>query len=293
MEIKKVRKLVIPVAGIGTRMLPATKSIPKEMLPVLDKPVIQYIVENAVEAGITDIIFVTGPTKKALEDHFDRLEGLEADCLKAGKQWAYDAIKNVAELANFVFIRQHGPYGTGTPVLNAKDVIGDEPFAMVYGDEIISCPPGKPHLKQLIDVYEKYGDPVLTAIPTDDEGTNKYGIIDGPQVEEGVYKVDSLIEKPGPVEAKSRIGSIGGYILTPDIFKVLETMEKREGREFYVVDAIDILSKQRNVYAKLVECEHLDTGNKLSWLKANIYFGLKDKEMGAQFKEFLEEQLKR
>jgi len=293
MEFKKVRKLVIPVAGIGTRMLPVTKAIPKEMLPVLDKPVIQYIVENAVEAGITDIIFVTGPTKKALEDHFDRLEDLEATCLKGGKEWAYNAIKNVAELANFIYIRQKGPYGTGTPVLNAKDIIGDEPFIVAFGDEIINCPPGKPHLKQLIDVYNKYGDPVITAIPTDDEGTKKYGIIDGPEVETGIYKVNSLVEKPGIEAAKTRVASIGGFLLTPDIFEVLENMKKREDREFYLADAIDILAQKRNLYAKIVECEHLDTGNKLSWLKANVVFGLRDKEISKELREFMEEQLKK
>ena len=292
MSYPKVRKLVIPVAGNGTRMLPVTKVQPKEMLPVLDKPIIQYIVENAVEAGITDIIFVTGPSKKALEDHFDRIEALETACLKSGKDWAYKAIKDVAELANFIYIRQKGPYGTGTPVLNTKDLIGDEPFAVVWGDEIINCPPGRPHLKQLIDVYNKYGDPVLTVVPTDDEGTKKYAIIDGPELEEGIYKVDNMIEKPGPISARSRIGSIGGYILTPDIFKILETMKEQDGREFYLTDAIDILCKQRNVCAKVVDCEHLDAGTKLSWLKTNIVFGLRDQEIGSELRKFILEQTK-
>ncbi len=291
MEFKKVRKLVIPVAGIGTRMLPATKAIPKEMLPVLDKPVLQYIVESAVESGITDIIFVTGPTKKALEDHFDRLEGLEEVCLKAGKQWAYDAIKNVAELANFIFIRQRGPYGTGTPVLNAKDLIGDEPFVVVFGDDIMDCPEGRPHIKQLIDVYEKYGGPVLTGVVTDDEGTRKYGIVEGPDLGDGVYQVDKLTEKPGPEATTSRIGSVSGHLLTPDIFEILENMKKQDGREFYLTDAMGILCQRRKFYAKILEGTQNDTGNKLDWLKANIHFGLKDKELGDKLREYMKGRL--
>lgn len=287
MSFPQVRKLVIPVAGIGTRMLPVTKAQPKEMLPVLDKPVIQYIVENAVKAGIRDVIFVSGASKRALEDHFDRNENLENTCLAAGKEEAYRKIREISEIANFIYIRQKGPYGTGTPVLNAKDLIGDEPFAVVWGDEILECPEGLTHLGQLIETYEKYGDPVLTLVATDDEGTKKYGIIEGPEVESGVFKVDKFMEKPGPEGSKSRLGSVGGYILTPDIFKMLETMPKVEGRERYLTDAIDMLAHQRNVYGRLIECEHLDTGNKFNWLRTNIEFGLRDKEIGSQLKEYL------
>ncbi|MEI6288628.1 MAG: UTP--glucose-1-phosphate uridylyltransferase [bacterium] len=291
MSNQKVRKLVIPVAGIGTRMLPATKAQPKEMMTVLDKPVIQYIVESAVASGITDIIFVTGPTKKAIEDHFDRLEDLEATCLKGGKESAYKAIKDVAELANFIYIRQKGPYGTGTPVLNAKDLIGDEPFAVVFGDDIMDCPDGRPHLKQLMDVYEQYDGPVLTSVMTDDEGTKKYGIIEGTDLSNGIYEVSRLLEKPGPDGTKSRISSVSGFILTPDIFEILETMKKQDNREFYLADAIDLLSQKRKVYAKILEGHQLDTGNKFDWLKANIHFGLKDKEIGDKVKEFLKGRL--
>jgi UTP--glucose-1-phosphate uridylyltransferase len=287
MPFPKVRKLVIPVAGIGTRMLPVTKAQPKEMLPILDKPVIQYIVENAVKAGIRDIIFVSGPAKRALEDHFDRNETLENTCLAAGKEEAYRKIREISEIANFIYIRQKGPYGTGTPVLNAKDIVGDEPFAVVWGDEIIECSDGRTHLGQLIETYEKYGEPVITIIKTDDEGTRKYGIVEGPEVESGVYKIATLMEKPGPENTASRLGSIGGYILTPDIFEILETMPSIEGRERYLTDAIDLLAKKRPTYARLIDCEHFDSGNKLNWLKTNIEFGLRDKEISEQLRKYL------
>ena len=167
----KIRKVVIPVAGLGTRFLPVTKAQPKEMLPIVDKPIIQYIVEEAVRAGITDVILVTGSGKQAIENHFDRNESLENFCLQTGKKQSCKLIREVAELATFIYIRQKGPYGNGTPVLNAKEVIGDEPFAVVWGDDIWLAK--KPHIKQLVEVYEKYGDPVITAQLTDDEGTKK------------------------------------------------------------------------------------------------------------------------
>lgn len=289
--MQKVRKLVIPVAGIGTRMLPVTKAQPKEMLPVLDKPVIQYIVENAVKAGIRDVIFVSGASKRALEDHFDRNEALEETCLKSGKIDQCKKIKEVAELANFIYIRQRGPYGTATPVLNAKDLIGDEPFAVVWGDEIIDCTNGKTHLGQLIEIYEKYGDPVATIIPTDDAGTKKYGIVEGKEIEPGVYRLDRLLEKPGPENTASRLGSIGGYVLTPDIFEVIETMAEVEGRERYLTDAIDILAHKRPFYGRVIDCSHYDTGNKMNWLKTNIELGLRDQEIEDELRKYLKERL--
>ena len=289
MSFPQVRKLVIPVAGIGTRMLPVTKTQPKEMLPILDKPVIQYIVENAVKAGIRDIIFVSGASKRALEDHFDRNETLENLCLAAGKDDAYRKIRDISEIANFIYIRQKGPYGTATPVLNAKDVIGDEPFAVVWGDEIIECPEGKTHLGQLLEMYDKYGDPVVTIINTDDEGTKKYGIVEGKEIEKDLYRVENLIEKPGPENTASRLGSIGGYILTPDIFEIITTMPAIPGRERYLMDAIDLLAKKRPVYGRLLDCTHYDSGNKLNWLRTNIEFGLRDAEIGRQLKDYLKE----
>lgn len=282
--MQKIRKVVIPVAGLGTRMLPATKAQPKEMLPVVDKPTIQYIVEEAVRAGITDVILVTGATKRAIEDHFDRNEELEKALAKAGKKQQQGEVKKLAEMANFVYIRQKSPYGNGSPVYDARHVIGDEPFAVVFGDDIWDCK--VPHIKQLTDVYEKYGDPVITAKKTNTEGTKKYGIIDGVETEKGIYEVKKLVEKPGP-KAKSRIASHGGYILTPDIFSELGRTKKGKGGEIWLVDAIAALMKKRPVYAKLIDGTLHDTGSKLGWLKANIEMGLQDKAIAKELKSFL------
>ncbi len=287
--MSKIRKVVIPVAGLGTRFLPATKAQPKEMLPVVDKPIIQYIVEEAVRAGITDVILVTGSTKRAIEDHFDRNEILEETLNKAGKISYYKQIKEVAEMANFIYIRQKGPYGNGTPILNAKKIIGDEPFAVVWGDDIWQCK--IPQIKQLMEVYEKYGDPVITARQTNLEGTKKYGIIEGIKIEKDLYQVKSIVEKPGPKMAKSRIASLGGYILTPDIFDVLEKTRIGKGNELWLVDAIANLMKKRPIYAKIIDGEIFDLGSKLGWLKANVEFGLKDKEVGKNFKKFLKNNI--
>lgn len=271
---------------MGTRFLPATKAQPKEMLPILDKPVIQYIVEEAVKAGITDIILVTGSTKRAIEDHFDRNEQLEEYLHKAGKTKAFHEIKEVAEMANFIYIRQKGPYGNGTPVLNAKGVIGREPFAVVWGDDVWDCGK-KTHLRQLIDVFEKYGDPVVTAKMIDDEGTKKYGVIEGVEVEDSIYQVKSIVEKPGPHKTTSRIGSLGGYIFTPDIFDALEKTKLGKDNELWLVDAIAKMVEDRPIYAKIVEGSIYDLGNKLGWLKANVEYGLKDKDIKDDFKEYL------
>jgi UTP--glucose-1-phosphate uridylyltransferase len=285
-----IRKVVIPVAGLGTRFLPATKAQPKEMLPLLDKPIIQYIVEEAVRAGMTDIILVTGSTKRAIEDHFDRNEYLEEFCTKNNKAEACEKIKRVAELANFIYIRQKGPYGNGTPVLNAKQVIGDEPFAVVWGDDIWDS--RVPHIKQLVDTYEKYGEPVITAQKTDSEGTKKYGIIEGVKLEQDVIRVERLMEKPGPEKTTSRLASFGGYIFTPDIFDALEQTPVGKGNELWLVDAIARLMQNRTVYAKIIDGTYHDTGSKLSWLKANIDFGLNDPETKTELKKFLKTKLR-
>jgi len=286
----KIRKVVIPVAGLGTRLLPATKAQPKEMLPIVDNAIIQYIVEQAVAAGITDVILVTGATKRAIEDHFDRNEYLEDYLQKAGKTRARQQIKELAELANFIFIRQKGPYGNGTPVLNAKSVVGNEPFAVVWGDDIWSCPK-KPHLRQLIEVFNKYGDPVITVKETDDAGTEKYGIIEGVEVEKDVYQVKTIMEKPGPKKTKSRLGSHGGYIFTPDIFDALKDTPLGKNNELWLVDAIARLLKKRPIYAKMIDGTLHDPGSKLGWLKANVEFGLKDKEIKEEFKYFLKNKI--
>lgn len=286
MAMQKVRKLIIPVAGLGTRMLPVTKAQPKEMLPVLDKPVIQIIVEEAVKAGITDVILVTGQSKRAIEDHFDRNEFLEKYCLERNKEDICKKIKEVAELANFIFIRQKGPYGNGTPVLCAKAAVGNEPFAVLWGDEFFYAAK-KPHLKQLIEVYERYGDPVLTAYKVDKEGTKKYGILDAIKVDKRIYEVKNIVEKPGPEKAPSRLGCLGGYILTPDIFETLEKTKLGKGGELWLVDAIFKLLKKRSIYACEVEGTYYDTGSKLGYLKANVDFALRDKKLSSDFRKYL------
>lgn len=283
----KITKVVIPVAGYGTRFLPATKAQPKEMLPIVDKPIIQYIVESAVEAGMTDVILVTGGGKRAVEDHFSFNYEIQHYLKSIGKDKECEDLKKITDLANFIFVRQKGPYGNGTPVLCAKAVIGKEPFAVVWGDDIWDCPKGKPHIKQLTEIFYKYGDPVLTAKEIDDEGTKKYGVIDGLEVEKGVLQVKELVEKPGPEKAPSRIGSFGGYILTPDIFEALENTKIGKGGELWLVDAIVQLMKKRPVYAKKIEGEYFDTGSKLGYLKANIEFALRREDLGKDLKKYL------
>ena len=289
--MSKIKKAIIPVAGLGTRFLPATKAQPKEMLPIVDKPIIQYIIESAVESGIEDIILVTGKTKRAIEDHFDQDEFLERYLIEASKEKYAEKIRKISKLANFIYIRQKGPYGNGTPVLNAKHIIGDEPFAVLWGDDIWNTP-RIPHLRQLMDVFEKYSDPVISAMTTDDEGTGKYGIIDGVKIGDDTYEVKSIIEKPGPDKAPSHIASLGGYIFTPDIFEELEKTPVGKNNELWLVDAIARLLEKRPIYAKIIDGDYMDIGSKLGFLKANVHFGLNDTDVKDELKKYLVDILK-
>ncbi|MBI2037322.1 MAG: UTP--glucose-1-phosphate uridylyltransferase GalU [Candidatus Magasanikbacteria bacterium] len=284
--MSKITKLVIPVAGLGTRFLPATKAQPKEMLPVVDKPIIQYVVEDAVKSGITDIIMVTGPSKRAVEDHFSPNYELVNLLKKQGKEDIAEEVKKIADLANFIFIRQKGPYGNGTPVLCAKDIIGDEPFAVMWGDEFFYAP-NKPQLKQLIEVYEKYGDPVITTCKVSKQDTKKYGIIDAKEVETGIYQVKNIVEKPGPEKAPSNLAILGGFILTPDIFEALEKTKLGKDGELWLADAHTKVLKKRPYYACLVDGTYYDTGSKLGYLKANVDFALRDKKLADDFRDYL------
>lgn len=283
-----IKKLVIPVAGYGTRFLPATKAQPKEMLPVVDKPIVQYVVENAVAAGIEDIILVTGSGKRAVEDHFGYNYELQSYLRKVGKDDLRREIKAIADMANFIYIRQKGPYGTCTPVRCAKQLVQDEPFAVLWGDEFFHTD-GPSHLKQLIDVYEEYKSPVLTAYEVDLEGTNKYGIIDGKEIKERIIKVDSIVEKPGPKEAPSRLASLGGFVFTPDIFEEIESTTIGKGGELWLTDAIFKLAQKRDVYAKKVEGTYYDTGSKIGYLKANIEMALRRDDLKDEFTKYLKE----
>ncbi len=282
---QKIRKCIIPVAGYGTRFLPATKAQPKEMLPVIDKPVIQYVVEEAVASGIEDIILVTSGNKRAVEDHFDNFPELEIWLEQQGKIKELEEIRKISKLANFIYVRQKGPYGNGTPVLNAKHLIGNESFAVIWGDEPFVGV--KPRLKQLIEVYNKYESPVLTAYKVDDEGTNRYAILKTKELESNIHQVESIVEKPGPIEAPSRLASLGGFILTPDIFPELEKLTPGRGGEIWLVDAISRLAANNPLYACEVSGEYYDMGSKLGWLEANVAFALKHPEFGDKFREYL------
>ncbi len=285
---KRVRKAVIVAAGYGTRFLPATKATPKEMLPVIDKPVIQYVVEEAVESGIEDIILVTSATKRPLEDHFDDNETLELWLKKQGKLDLLKAIKRIGKMANFIYIRQKGPYGNGTPVANAEPVVGDEPFAVFFGDEIVDHP--KHRLAQMIETFNHYQDPILSVIPVNADATKRYGIIDPlAKLDSRTYQVRGIVEKPGPEKAPSRLAAIGAYILTPDIFTELRRLKAGRNGEYWLVDAIQALMKKRPIYARQIDGDYYDTGSKIGWLKANIAFALKRPEMRDEVKKMLKE----
>ena len=260
--------------------------MPKEMLPIIDKPVIQYVVEEAVASGITDVILVTSHAKRPVEDHFDDNIELELWLEKQGKHDLLDEIRRISKLANFIYVRQKGPYGNATPVLNAAHLIGNEPFAVMFGDELFANK--VPRLRQMIDVYEKYKDPVFGVIETDDEGTKRYAIVDpAAQVEDRVYQLKGVVEKPGPEKAPSRLAAIGSYVLTPDIFDAIKHLKPGHGGELILADAISELMAKRPVYACDLEGEYFDTGSKIGWLKANIAMALRRKDLANDMQDVL------
>lgn len=287
---KKIRKAIIPAAGFGTRFLPATKAMPKEMLPIVDKPIIQYVVEEAVQSGIEDIIIVTGWHKRSIEDHFDYPFELEKRLLEAGKEEQAEEVRRIATMANFIYIRQKGPYGNGTPVLNARSVIGDEPFAILWGDEFIYSNP--PRLKQMIDVWEKHGVPNISAVRVPKDAVNKYGIAEITDVEPGVFKINKIVEKPRPEDAPSNLATHGAYIMPPRLFEILAETPLGQNDELWLADALSALAKEQDVYAvEIQNGKYYDTGNKLEYLKTVVEFGLKHKELSPDFKRFLQEKL--
>jgi len=267
--------------------------MPKEMLPVVDKPIIQYVVEEAVAAGIEDIIIVTGYSKRSIEDHFDYINAdLRANLRMAGKTELLEETKKISELANFIYIRQKGPYGNGTPVLNARHLLGDEPFAVLWGDQFTWAK--KPRLAQCIEVFEKYHDPVLSAVRLNNKADSvRYGIFDVEDTNEAAtYKMKSFIEKPEPDEAPSDLLADGGYILTPDIFDELEKLTPGKSNEIWLADAIERLSKKRQFYVREVEDGvYYDTGNKLDYLKTVVDFGLMHNELKDDFAKFLRDRI--
>lgn len=288
---KKIRKVVIPAAGFGTRFLPQTKAMPKEMLPIVDKPVIQYVVEEAVDSGIKDVIIVTGAAKRAIEDHFDTPNAeLIKNLEQGGKTELMEQVKRISEMANFIYIRQKGAYGNGTPVLSAEPAIEDEPFAVLWGDEFIYSTP--PRLKQMIEVYEKYGGIVISGVRINKkEDLARYGIADITPVFGNVYKINGIVEKPNPNEAPSNLATHGAYILPPEIFAALRSLSPGKGGEIWLVDAINLL-KEKGVPIFAVEIKdgkYYDTGNKIEYMKTVVEFGLEHADINVEFKKFLKE----
>jgi len=285
----KISKVVIPAAGFGTRFLPQTKAMPKEMLPLVDKPVIQFVVEEAVKSGIENIVIVTGSNKRAIEDHFDEPdENLVQNLIAGGKKEILEELRKISKMANFIYIRQKGPYGNGTPILSAEPVIDGEPFAVLWGDEFIYSNP--PRLLQMIPVYEKYGGIVISGVKIENKNDlNRYGIADIELVEKNIFKIKAIVEKPSPEEAPSDIATHGAYILPPEIFKALKSLNPGKDGEIWLVDAINKLKEQGvPLYAVLIENgKYYDTGNKLEYMKTTVDMALHHNEIGDEFKEYL------
>jgi len=291
--LKKIRKAIIPAAGFGTRFLPQTKAMPKEMLPIVDKPVIQIVVEELVEAGITEIIVVTGYHKRSIEDHFDHNFELEAELEKGGKLGKLEEIRKISNLANFYYLRQKGPKGNATPIWNAREIIGNEPFLVFWGDDFIKAEPSR--AKQLISAYEKYGSIILGGIQAkDNEDYDRYGFAGGQSIDDGAIKVEELIEKPGKENAPSDLAIVSGQVYNPDIFDAIEEANRRrpEGKELVYIDAINILREQgAEVYAVPIKGgRYYDCGNVLEYLKTVIELGMESK-IGPELKSWLNQQL--
>lgn len=286
--MKKVRKVVIPAAGFGTRFLPATKAQPKEMLPIVDKPIIQYVVEQAVSAGVEQVIIVTGWHKRAIEDHFDRHFELESRLEQAGKEELLKQIKEISDIANFVYVRQKEPLGNGHAVLVAKDVVGDEPFLVMWGDEFFQASPSAP--QQLVKVYEETGSPAIAGIRIKKEDLHKYGIADVTPVRDNIFKINRIIEKPDENEAPSDLATHGTYLFEPDIFEILEKLKPTKSGEIWIADAIEQLIAKRDVLAvELKDAKYYDCGNKLSYLKAVVDHGLSHEDTREDFKKYLKD----
>lgn len=283
----KIRKAVFPAAGFGTRFLPVTKAQPKEMLPIVDKPVIQYLVEEAVASGIEEIIIVTGRGKRAIEDHFDYSYELEQTLVERGKRELIKEVRAIAEMAKFIYVRQPKPLGDGHAILCAKEVIGNEPFAVLFGDDLVDS--RVPALKQLIDIYEKKHAPVIALEKIDKKDSKKYGIIESEKSEGRLHRIKSLVEKPASNEAPSNLAIIGKYILTPEIWEALERVEKGKDGEIRLINAFQLLVGKMPLYGYEIEGRRYDTGDKLGFLQATIDFALKRKDLGPVFEKYMKD----
>jgi len=281
----RVKKAVIPAAGLGTRFLPATKAQPKEMLPIVDKPTIQYIIEEAVASGIEEILIITGRNKRAIEDHFDKSVELEMDLKNKQKDDLLHIVEQISNMANIYYIRQKEPRGLGHAVLCAKTFVGNEPFAVMLGDDVVDAE--VPCLKQLIDVYSEYKTTILGVQEVKRQDVNKYGIVANKHIEDRVYKVKDLVEKPKVEEAPSNIAILGRYIITPQIFDILENTTPGAGGEIQLTDALKELLRSEAMYAYNFEGRRYDVGDKLGFLQATIEFALKREDLREDFIKYL------
>lgn len=282
---RRIKKAVIPAAGLGTRFLPATKAQPKEMLPIVDKPTLQYIIEEAVESGIEEILIITGKNKKSIEDHFDKSVELELELEKKGKIELLQKVQEISNMISIYYIRQKEPNGLGDAIHCAKSFIGNEPFAVMLGDDIVDSE--TPCLKQLIDIYDEYRTTVLGVQKVNEQDVDKYGIISAKHIEDRVYKVKDLVEKPEIDKAPSNIAILGRYIITPEIFNILEKLPPGKCGEVQLTDALKILSKKEAMYAYVFRGKRYDVGDKLGFLEATVDFALKKPELRDDFMEYL------
>jgi len=282
-----IRKAVIPAAGFGTRFLPATKSQPKEMLPIVDTPVIQYVVEEAVASGITDILIIIGKGKRAIEEHFDRNFYLEAQLIEQGKEKELEQIRRISELAEIHFVWQKQLKGLGDAVNCAKLHVGDQPFAVLLGDTLISS--DSPATQQLVEVYDRYKGSVVLIQEIDRERVSRYGVISGEEIAPSVYKLDGLVEKPTPAEAPSNLAVAGRYVFTPDIFDCLARIKPGKGGELQLTDAMQLVLADKPMYGRLLDGKRYDIGNKQGFIKTNIEFALKDEDIADELKEYIKQ----
>jgi UTP--glucose-1-phosphate uridylyltransferase len=281
----KIRKAVFPAAGLGTRFLPATKASPKEMLPLVDKPLIQYSVEEAVNSGIESILIVTGREKSAIENHFDISFELEQILQEKGKIAMFEQVRSIARIARISYTRQQEALGLGHAILQAKDFVGNEPFAVLLADDVVDSE--KPALKQMIEVFEKYNAPVIATMQVKGEAISRFGVIDAEEVEPNIYKIKDMVEKPKFEDAPSDLAIIGRYILTPDIFPAIESTKQGAGGEIQITDAMRDLLKTRDFYAVKLEGNRHDAGDKLGFLIATVEFALKRDDLSSEFRDYL------
>ncbi len=280
-----IRKAVIPVAGFGTRLLPATKAQPKEMLPIVDKPAVQYVVEEAVQSGIENLLFVTGRGKRAIEDYFDYAVELERELEAKNKTELLNIVRNISEMVSIYYVRQKIAKGLGDAIWHAKGFISNEPFGVLLADDIIDS--DIPVLKQMIDVYKEHPGIILAVMEVPMQDTKLYGVIEGKKIADGLYQVKDLVEKPHPMEAPSNIAIVGRYILTPSIFESLETTKPGKNGEVQITDAIRNLAYKEKIYAYMFKGTRFDVGEKTGYLKANIAFALKRENIGEELKKYL------